>query len=1205
MNAFLRRLLIVIVVLEGFCFLSGPEFSLLAGQWVVLQVDPQLSSPPRFALQDLGKVLSEKGIPFREQKAIGKSDSKNPGFTITIKKPSARNKYIWPKPESYRITKDGSSRLLVTGSDPVGLMYGIFELSERLSMSETSGVKALQEVHSVYGEPALAIRADNPFLTVEGETGISKWFYDERYWEAYFSRLARSRFNLCDIHAMYRYHQTNFPNIFPFFLKNPNLPGTSWPDENQARNLAMLKRIVDIAEAHGVHVSLMNYAVDTPNIPMGDEKTLTRQIRWAVAELLKRVPKLWMFGFRIGESGKSEDFFKKAYLAGISDSGKKNVRLYTRTWLADFRKLSQVGMAYPDHFYIEIKYNGEHLGAPYQAIQGRWGSYSYEKYLNYPRYWKIIWQIRANGTHRLFPWNDAEFVRRTVASCHLGDAVGFTLEPITAYFPQDPERTYEHPGSMRYTTERYWSWYLLWGRLAYNPETPDAVFEHAFQQRYGKEAGSRIYRTTTLASRIIPLIYRHHCLGPDHRNFAPEFETGNRIDKVKKIHDIDSFAKATVLDRESYLNCEDFVTAFLADSVNGKITPLQAAAQLDQLADSVRAGLTGISAQKSREEWNLWRTDLQALEALARYYAEKDRATVALQFFYRTRDVSQLPRAKKHVQAAIRFWKQLSAITQKQYEPILDPLRAGPAFMWRKALPELKADLQRVEKVFHQVEASSKPVFGHVPPKRLSPDREVCLSFGLRAKSPQQVELHFRIGDTPPRTVPCRSTGLWTLTGRIPKKFLEPGTVLRYWFTFRVGDRVFALPEAGGKRPFTARVTSDNRGPVIHLNESALRADRQNGRVHVEAIVRDASKVESVWLEWKPLPSGFTWQKPLVMKRLPETSVYAADAPYTFEGVMYGIMAKDRAGKTTRFPDVRFQTPYRVVPSYDRGLPADMKRPNSATLSGGVAAKRIEWPEVSKMGRPGEFYEFQGSKGGSITFPMDISVFGDYRLILAKVIHPRLGSASVWVDDQKIGRLTCGKKVGGYIPVEQEFYVPRLSVGSHRLIFRFNGTQKIAVEGFNWRRLPAKLDQFLISQSFPGYLPADQTNLYPIGTSRLKWRPARVAEKGIVRLDAQLTPHENCHAYAVTEIVCETPIRTSLRLGSNDGAVVWLNKKIIFKNTGKRAFKYNQFTIPVELKKGKNVLVLLISQAGRNWAFNVNLDTYDFRLKRPDWNGDN
>ena len=127
------------------------------------------------------------------------------------------------------------------------------------------------------------------------------------------------------------------------------------------------------------------------------------------------------------ESGKSESFFERSFLEGIRNSEKEDVRLYTRTWGATFKDLAQLGMAYPENFYIEIKYNGEHLGAPYNAIQGRWKDYSYQQYLNYPRYWKIIWQVRANGTHRLFPWFDTDFARRAARANSFGGGIGFSL----------------------------------------------------------------------------------------------------------------------------------------------------------------------------------------------------------------------------------------------------------------------------------------------------------------------------------------------------------------------------------------------------------------------------------------------------------------------------------------------------------------------------------------------------------------------------------------------------------------------------------------------------------------------------------------------------------------------------------------------------------------------------------------------------------
>ncbi|NOZ57660.1 MAG: hypothetical protein GXO73_12835 [Calditrichaeota bacterium] len=448
----------------------------------VVVVRGNLSSPPQFALGDLRAALKAKGIAFafRNGEEAATSD-----FVIEIEAPDGGKRRAWAKPESYRITVQERG-VVVSGSDPVGLMYGIFALAEQVRFAPGRGDAVLGHIRDAFGEPALQIRADNPFITVEGETGISDWFYDEQYWQNYFAMLARNRYNLCDIHAMYRYPQTNFPNLLPFFIKKPDMPEASWASEDQERNLAMLKRIVDIAEAHGVHVALMNYSADLPGVNMGDEAKMIEYMSWAIAELLRRVPKLWMFGFRIGESGKSADFFEKAYIDGVVRSGRKDIRLYTRHWLADFRSLSKIGMKYPGKFYLEIKYNGEHLAAPYHALAAFeeaefypdiWRDNSYGEFLNYPRYWHIIWQIRANGTHRLFPWNDAEFARRTVRTCTFGKAIGFTMEPITAYFRQEPERVFKNPAEadyMRYMPERYWSWYLIWGRLGYDPNTPTA-----------------------------------------------------------------------------------------------------------------------------------------------------------------------------------------------------------------------------------------------------------------------------------------------------------------------------------------------------------------------------------------------------------------------------------------------------------------------------------------------------------------------------------------------------------------------------------------------------------------------------------------------------------------------------------------------------------------------------------------------------------
>ena len=1164
------------------------------GQTISIKINGNLASPPGFALKELNKCISDQGLT---PVIVDSLKIKNDNYLILINS-IEETKKDFPKPESFRITRDGKT-IIISGSDAVGLMYGIYEVAEMVKYAEGIGDSILNQVKNKYNEPALEIRADNPFFTIEGDTtGIAKWFYDENYWERYFTKLAQDRYNLCDIHAMYRYQKTNFPNIFPFFLVNPHMPEVKWQDEDQERNLAMLKKIVSIAESHGVHVALMNYSTDTPNINMGDEEKLADYMSWAVAKLLNEIPDLWMFGFRIGESGKSESFFEKSYLKGIAESGKKHVRLYTRTWLAEFKNLAKIGMKYPDNFYIEIKYNGEHLGAPYHAMQGRWGSYSYEKYLNYPRYWKIIWQIRPNGTHRLFPWNDADFARRTMRSCTFGDAVGFNMEPITAYYPQEPERTYigaEDYKFMKYTTDRYWSWYLLWGRLSYDPTTPDEVFINAFKDRFGKNSGEMIYDVTTLGSRIVPLIYRHHTIGPDHRDHAPEFESGNRIEKSKPIHNIDDFAKATVIDKQNYLNCADFVDYYLKDSVDGKITPLQSADELDNLADQVIALFGKIDPTKSWDEWNLWENDLIALTELARYYAEKDRATVALQFYYKTNDLSKLEESKSHTKSAIQHWQNLSEITSTQYKPILDPLRTGKEFIWENEMKDVKADLQRINSIFNEVENTEKSIYGHVPIYQVNPDKDLEITVGFKSNITDKIKLHYAVDNNEAETINCEKKNKWSYSATIPAEKLD-GNKLNYWFSFveKKAKRIIL----NNDKAFSAYITNDNNGPEIHWNEDGIKESKYSNNLHLEVLILDNSDVKNAWVEWKPMPSDINWQKPIPLKKRVESNIYYADLPLDYQGLLYSVVAIDSVGNATRYPDARYETPYRYVNPYDDGLPPDMKVKSMGIADKDLKVKTINWKDVSKMGRPGGFWEFIG-KDRSIKYEFEVDKYSDYILTVAKVAANNFGKADVFIDGEKLGVLDCRMDINSIVPVLQDFKPIRLNKGKHTLTITMLDKSIIGFEGFKVTDIPAKIDKFLISQSFSGFISEAGKNMYPIGNNKIVWRKADILENGVVRLDAQLDPNENCHAFAATEIICDKEIKTTLHIGHNDGVFIWLNGKIVYEYPRTHAFRYNEFSTPITLKKGKNLLVMIIMQAGRNWLFNLNLDTYDFRTEIP------
>src|SRR5207302_4897009 len=118
---------------------------------------------------------------------------------------------------------------------------------------------------------------------------------------------------------------------------------------------------------------------------------------------------------------------------------------------------------------------------------------------------------------------------------------GFSLEPQIAYFPYDAASYYakdEDKKVYKYIWEKYWMWYLAWGRLSYNPELPEETLIAAYEKRFGP-AGKDIYKAMQDSGWIVPLIMAYRDQGPDHRDFSPETETGlgsGRMDVHKNKH---------------------------------------------------------------------------------------------------------------------------------------------------------------------------------------------------------------------------------------------------------------------------------------------------------------------------------------------------------------------------------------------------------------------------------------------------------------------------------------------------------------------------------------------------------------------------------------------------------------------------------------------------------------------------------------------
>ena len=86
-----------------------------------------------------------------------------------------------------------------------------------------------------------------------------------------------------------------------------------------------------------------------------------------------------------------------------------------------------------------------------------------------------------------------------------------------------------------------------------------------------------------------------------------------------------------------------------------------------------------------------------------------------------------------------------------------------------------------------------------------------------------------------------------------------------------------------------------------------------------------------------------------------------------------------------------------------------------------------------------------------------------------------------------------------------------------------------------------------------------------------------------------------CACYALTYLVAPEEMDASLALGSDDGAIVWLNGEEVFRLDTGRAYSSKSDRIPVRLKKGINPLLVKVKQGGGDWGLCVHVETPDGR----------
>lgn len=500
---------------------------------------------------------------------------------------------------------------------------------------------------------------------------------------------------------MYDIKETSFPNIFPYFIKSEQFPSVGIEPAQADRNLAMLQKVIKMAGARGIKISLMNYFMGweegrflRKSPYQATEENLVSYNSECVKKLLRACPNLAMIGFRVGESGREEDFYTKTYIPAIKEAG-GNIGVYSRSWGAKKPIILQIAKEFPGRTSVEIKYNGEQYGPPYMVAGGKmstWRDYSYQNYLTYPRPYKLIWQIRFNGTHRVFTWGNPNLVRTTVKNCKIGGGDAFSLEQINTYYPAYNYLHSENSDGSWYkwTYQRDWMFYDVWGRIAYNPEVGDRLWKWKFKQRYGRNSGTALYSAFDAACRIVPSIFTFTGRHPDHRGYAVELDTGG---------DVKQWADSGPFDTANLQSAWEYADGIIGGKPSARMSPIQAAKELEQLSRKTLAGLADLkNAKNSNAEARALSVDLEMLSNLGLYNASMLKSSAFFALYSRSHDPEFADAVQKQHTAAESYWQRLADLGQANYIPFIDSLRKGTEhYTWSTEAAYLKDQLKPLD----------------------------------------------------------------------------------------------------------------------------------------------------------------------------------------------------------------------------------------------------------------------------------------------------------------------------------------------------------------------------------------------------------------------------------------------------------------------------------------------------------------------------
>ncbi len=109
-----------------------------------------------------------------------------------------------------------------------------------------------------------------------------------------------------------------------------------------------------------------------------------------------------------------------------------------------------------------------------------------------------------------------------------------------------------------------------------------------------------------------------------------------------------------------------------------------------------------------------------------------------------------------------------------------------------------------------------------------------------------------------------------------------------------------------------------------------------------------------------------------------------------------------------------------------------------------------------------------------------------------------------------------------------------------------------------------------------------------VKNASMKWQEVST-EKGLLDLDELYDGEDFVYAYALAKLDMVEAKNVLLGIGSDDGVKVWLNGEMVHEHWIGRAHSFNEDIVPVQFKKGKNLLLIKVQDMEMDWAMSCKI----------------